>query len=121
MMLSILPNIRHSSLKRFASLIAAAFFSAASASAQWVTESYAVLPGWNGIWVSHDCTHASIDELLAGQPQIEEVWLWNPVGGSVQFSASPAVPLANDVAWQVWRRGKPAESTLTRLLGGQAI
>ena len=90
------------------------------ASAQWVTESYPLLPGWNGIWVAQDCTHVTIDALLAGQSQVEEVWLWNPVGGAVQFSASPTVPLASDVAWQVWRRGKPAETTLTKLLGGAA-
>ena len=93
---------------------------AATASAQWVTENYPLLPGWNGIWVAQDCTHVTIDDLLAGQSQIQEVWLWNPVGGSIQFSTSPSVPLANDVAWQVWRRGKPAETTLTRLTGGAA-
>ena len=90
------------------------------ASAQWVTESYPLLSGWNGIWVSQDCSHVTIDDLLAGQSQIQEVWLWNPVGGAVQFSVSPTVPLASDVAWQVWRRGKPAETTLTRMLGGAA-
>ena len=52
------------------------------ASAQWVTESYPLLSGWNGIWVAQDCSHVTIDDLLAGQSQIEEVWLWNPVGGA---------------------------------------
>ncbi len=90
------------------------------ASAQWVTETYPLASGWNGIWVSQDCSYASIDTLLANYPQIEEVWLWNPVAGSAQFSNSPSVPVASDVAWQVWRRGKPAETTLARLIGGSA-
>ncbi len=93
---------------------------ATASRAQWVTEPYPLLPGWNGIWVSQDCTHETLDDLLAGSPGIEEVWLWNPVGGAGKFATSPAVPLAQDVAWQVWRRGNPAGTTLTRMLPGSA-
>ena len=89
---------------------------AITARGQWVTESYPLLSGWNGIWVSQDCSHATIDQLLASSPAVEEVWLWNPVAGGAQFSSSPSTPLASDVAWQVWKRGKPAETTLTKLL-----
>jgi hypothetical protein len=110
------------SLFRFRWLVALALvvLGTSRASAQWVTESYPLLPGWNGIWVPHDCSYTTLDTLLAGQPLIEEVWLWNPVGRAAAFATSPTVPLAPDVAWQVWRRGKPTETTLTKLVGGAA-
>lgn len=105
---------------RAAALSLLLLVSARPASGQWVSENYPLVSGWNGIWVSQDCGHQTIDNLLANYPQIQEVWLWNPVAGGAQFSNSPSVPLASDVAWQVWKRGKPAETTLTKLIGSSA-
>lgn len=108
--------------KTVAWLVAAVALSslAGGARAQWVRESFPLVPGWNGMWLAQDCTYSTIDELLIAEPSIEEVWLWNPVGGTGRFVTGPTVPLATDVAWQVWRRGKPAESTLSQLIGGAA-
>src|SRR6476659_2972774 len=66
-----------------------------SARAQWATESYPLKLGWNAIWVSQDCTHVPIDTLLAGQPNVVEVWRWNPLGSTVQFTSSPANPISS--------------------------
>jgi hypothetical protein len=76
-----------------------------AASAQWVTESYSLKPGWNAIWISHDCSYNSIDNLLAGQPDIVEIWRWNSLGSTVQFTSSPSTPITPDLEWVVWHRG----------------
>jgi hypothetical protein len=95
-------------------------------SAQWVTESYPLKPGWNAIWLSHDCsslsddTTRSIGDVLAQTPQIEEVWRWNPLGSSVQFTQSPGKPIAKDASWAVWRRGDQTNTTLGTLTGNSA-
>ena len=90
---------------------------ASTASAQWVTESYPLLAGWNGVWLSQDCSYAPLDTLLAGYPQIQEVWQWNPLASTTQFVTSPGIPIAPDISWKVWRRGLPADTTLTSLVG----
>ena len=80
------------------------------ASAQWVTESYELKPGWNGIWLSQDCSvlgngdTRNIDEILARYPQILEVWRWNPLSSTVQFIQAPSAPIDSDTSWAVWRR-----------------
>ena len=95
-------------------------------SAQWVKESYPLKPGWNAIWLSHDCSSLSDDstrsigDVLAATPQIEEVWRWNPLGSSVQFTQSPGTPIAKDIAWAVWRRVDPTNTTLDTLTGNSA-
>lgn len=88
--------------------------------AQWTTESYSLESGWSGIWLPHDCSHVNIDALLQGKDDVLEVWQWNPLGSTGQFSASPWLPLQADAAWKVWRRGDPASSTLGAMTGNSA-
>jgi hypothetical protein len=74
------------------------------ASAQWVRESYPLKPGWNAIWLSLDCTvnqdgtTRTIDTVLAANPQIIEMWRWNSLGSTVQFTQSPSSPIKGDAA-----------------------
>lgn len=91
-----------------------------SSAAQWSQESYSLDAGWSGIWLSHDCSHLPINELLEGHGDILEVWQWNPLGSTAQFSVSPWVPIQSDPAWKVWKRGVPAESTLGTMTGNAA-
>lgn len=103
-------------------LILAACWTALHAplAAQWCAESYPLDSGWNGIWLPHDCSHVPIDTLLEGKGDILEVWQWNPLGSTGQFTTSPWLPVQPDAAWKVWKRGLPAESTLGRMTGNSA-
>ncbi|MEO0018489.1 MAG: hypothetical protein RLZZ522_1772 [Verrucomicrobiota bacterium] len=96
------------------------------ASAQWVEESYPLKAGWSGIWLSQDCSifangdTRSIGTVLENYPKITEVWRWNPLGSTVQFTQAPGLPIRPDSSWAVWRRGDPANSTLGTLTGNSA-
>lgn len=98
---------------------AAAFIALGSAvRAQWVTESYPLKAGWNAIWLSHDASHHVIGSLVPGT--IEEIWRWNRLASSTQFTESPALPVQSDTQWLVWKNGFPTQSTMTRLGGNAA-
>jgi hypothetical protein len=107
-------------------LLAIALVLSPLASAQWLEESYPLKTGWNGIWLSQDCSVLSggdtrpIDTVMSAYPQITEVWRWNPLGSTVQFTQSPGLPIKPDSSWAVWRRGDPANSTLGTLTGNAA-
>jgi hypothetical protein len=92
-------------------------FSAMKASAQWTKESYPLKSGWNGIWLSLDCSDRTMEDVLSSYPQIVEVWRWNPLASTVQFIDSPNMPIAPDAQWAVWRRGDVVNSTFGRLTG----
>lgn len=81
--------------------------------AQWVTEQYSLKAGWNAVWLPHDVSHALIGNVFP--VSVEEVWRWNPVASATQFTESPAVPVQPDTQWLVWKRGFPAQSTMTTL------
>ena len=89
------------------------------ARAQWVSESYTAPAGYSAIWVGLDLTHTTLDDLLASQPTISEVWRWNPPAGP-QFVTNPDVPLQPDTRWSVWKRGLSAQSSLFQLTGNTA-
>ncbi|MCF7730266.1 MAG: hypothetical protein K9N23_01200 [Akkermansiaceae bacterium] len=100
-------------------LPAAVFLTLGSAArAQWVTESYPLKAGWNAIWLSHDASHQVIGNLVPGT--IEEIWRWNRLASSTQFTESPALPVQSDTQWLVWKNGFPTQSTMTRLGGNAA-
>lgn len=85
--------------------------------AQWVTEKYPLKAGWNSIWLSPDCSYAPIGEILSGQPRILQVWRWNPLGSSRQYTSTPANPIRPDAEWTVWIQGDTTGSKLDRLVG----
>lgn len=87
---------------------------------QWVEENYALKAGWNAIWLSHDTSHATIDNLLMDAIPIEEIWHWNTLASSTQFTTSPVAPVSIDTQWLVWKRGLPAETTMSHLVANGA-
>lgn len=93
---------------------------ATGASGQWVKESYPLKAGWNGVWLSQDCADRPIDTVIGGNPNIREIWRWNPLGSTVQFTQAPGLPIKPDATWAVWRRGDPLHSTLGTLTGNAA-
>lgn len=87
------------------------------ARAQWSSESYSLVAGWNAIWLPVD---ASDRDLSAIFPiTVEQVWQWNPAASSLGFTTSPSVPAPSDVQWHVWVNGS-STNTLTQLTGKQA-
>lgn len=88
--------------------------------AQWQTASYDLKTGYNGVYLFVDPSHhTSLDALLGGTA-IDEVWLWKVDLSAAQFATSPQQPVDGGSRWLVWKKGKPAETTLNRLLGNTA-
>jgi hypothetical protein len=96
----------------------ASLFIAATAQAQWKTTTYTLKGGWNAIYLPGDATHGTLDSLLPAS--VLEVWRWNPNPTQVGFTESPLIPSSGTAEWSVWKRGVPAESSLTQLIGQMA-
>ena len=97
----------------------ATLFIAATAHAQWQSTTYTLKGGWNSIYLHGDATHATLDTLFASNPEVLEVWRWNPNLTQVQFTTSPLIPSAGTAEWNTWVRGGSANS-LGLLLGQTA-
>jgi hypothetical protein len=89
------------------------------ARAHWLTETYSAPAGYSALWVGLDLSHTTLDQLLASQTTISEVWRWNPPAGP-QFVTAPDAPVQTDTRWNVWKRGLPTQSTLFQLTGNAA-
>ncbi len=98
-------------------LISLCFVTAAQA--QWQTTTYTLKGGWNSIYLHGDATHATLDELFASNPEVLEVWRWNPNPSQVQFISSPLIPSAGTPEWSTWVRDGSSNS-LGQLLGQTA-
>ena len=98
-------------------LISLCFVTAANA--QWQTTTYALKGGWNSIYLHGDATHATPDELFAANPEVLEVWRWNPNPSQVQFISSPLLPTSGLAEWTTWKRDGSV-TTLSQLLGQTA-
>ena len=86
--------------------------------AQWKTTSYSLKGGWNSIYLNGDAPPTALEDLLPAA--VTEVWRWNPNPTQVQFTESPLIPSAGTAEWSVWKRGLPAESSLSKLTGQAA-
>jgi len=101
-------------------LLAFAFlFIAATTQAQWQSTTYTLKGGWNSIYLHGDATHATPEALFASNPEVLEVWRWNPNPDQVQFTTSQLIPSAGTAEWSTWVRGGSANS-LSQLLGQTA-
>ena len=92
---------------------------AATAHAQWQSTTYTLKGGWNSIYLHGDATHATLDELFAANPEVLEVWRWNPNPTQVQFTTSPLIPSAGTAEWSTWARDGSSNS-LGQLIGQTA-
>ncbi len=87
------------------------------ASAQWATESFPLVAGWNAIWLPLDCSDRKIDTILP--VSVEEIWQWNPSSSASTFTQSPVRPVQPDVQWVVWKRVTPVGGNALTTLTGQ--
>jgi hypothetical protein len=97
----------------------ASLFIAATAQAQWQSTTYTLKGGWNSIYLHGDATHATLEALFASNPEVIEVWRWNPNPDQVQFTTSQLIPSAGTAEWSTWVRGGSANS-LAKLVGQTA-
>lgn len=90
--------------------------------AQWVTQSFDLVAGWNAVYLNVDASHAAVDDLMAGSGlhPIEEIWQWNASVPGAQFVQGPAVPVTVGTPWSSWKRGQGAAAVLKRLSGNTA-
>lgn len=89
-----------------------------AAQAQWQTQTVTLQPGWNGVFLHVDASHAAIETLVP--LAVDEIWYWNPDPSTLQFIDDPQEPVDGGSQWLVWKRGLPAETTLANLMGNAA-
>lgn len=88
--------------------------------AQWLSRSYVLDDGWNGIWLAGDASHTTVAEIFDAYPAVREVWRWNPNPDQITFTTSPSQLTTQSDEWTIWKRDDPAERTLTRMVGNSA-
>ncbi len=107
---------------KFALCAAAVGLWAASASAQWATQTLSLRAGWTAIFLEVQPNPADCDTVFAGLP-VESVWAWNSRFSTVQYISDPNSLLPGQPDWLTW---VPVGSTnrvsanLFNLLGGRA-
>ena len=92
------------------------------AQAQWLTQNLDLKAGWNAVFLHVDASYASIQTLLASDPNasIEEIWLWKPDVSTQQFVQSPAEPTGTGSQWLSWSRTSADTSALQNLIPNAA-
>lgn len=91
---------------------------AASASAQWQSETYTLKNGYNAIYLHGDADWADLVTMLPAE--VQKVWRWNPNPNQVQFTETPLIASPGTPEWNVWDRSDPGASTLANLTGQSA-
>lgn len=89
-------------------------------SAQWLTQTNALKPGWNAVYLHVDPARTNMASLISPTDPIEEVWSWNvdrPPSGALALFENP-VPGSQ---WSVWTRNSGAASELKTLRGNMAM
>lgn len=107
-------------MKFFPRFLLAALLGASAVHGQWLSKTYSLVDGWNGIWLSGDASHTTVGEIFAQHPEVTEVWRWNPNPDQITFTTSPSQATTPSEEWTVWKRNDPAEQQLTRMLGNAA-
>ena len=77
------------------------FLVAGPVSAQWMTQTVSLRPGWNAVYVEVQPEPAAFDAVFGGSP-VESVWVWNKRFSPVEFELDPETPLAPSPHWLAW-------------------
>ena len=89
-----------------------------SALAQWRTQTFDLVKGWNAIYLHVDASYSDIEDFTTGTP-IKEVWFWNPSSSSLQFIDSAQTPVSTSSNWLSWDEDE-TDPKLKQLLGNGA-
>jgi hypothetical protein len=90
-----------------------------AAQAQWQSTNYTLKGGWNAIYLHGEATYAPPATLFSANPEVIEVWRWNPNPNQVQYTTSPLLPTPGTPEWTVWKRDGSV-TALTGLTGQNA-
>jgi hypothetical protein len=106
-------------MKLLAKIFLAGLLFAGAAHAQWVTKTYPLVSGWNGVWLAGDASYTTVSSLFASNAAVTEVWRWNPNPDKTEFTQTPSAPTANSDEWTIWKRDG-SETGLSRMVGNSA-
>lgn len=106
-------------MKFLTPILLASLLAASGAHGQWLTKSYSLLAGWNGVWLAGDASYVTVSELFASHSAITEIWRWNPNPDGTQFTQTPSEPTSNSDEWTIWKRDG-SEKGLVRMVGNSA-
>jgi len=94
-----------------------------SAQAQWQTQSLLIKPGWTAVYLHVDASYQTLNNMVGSDINnpIQEIWLWNVSGSTLQYVTSPQSPLTTSSQWLNWERlGTGLPSTLANLIPNAA-
>ena len=89
--------------------------------AQWITQTNALKPGWNAVYLHVDASHTNLNSLIDANVLIDEVWLWShdlPPGLSLATPPDPTTTPASQ--WSKWTK-EDTNSVLQTLPGNAAL
>lgn len=77
------------------------------ASAQWLTQTNVIVPGWSAVYFYVDASSQSIVPSTAGVAlapgnPIDQIWLWKYPASDAQYITSPNNPLSGGGQWLTW-------------------
>ncbi|MDB4796806.1 SUMF1/EgtB/PvdO family nonheme iron enzyme, partial [bacterium] len=87
--------------------------------AEWKTEDFEVVPGWNAIYLHVDPSHETL-ELLVQRTPVTQVWLWAPSTSTAQFVTSVQDSTDFGSNWISWDSADSANSNLQKFIGNAA-
>ena len=96
-----------------------AMLMAPSIRAEWKTENFEVVPGWNAIYLHVDPSHESLEVLVQRTP-VTQVWLWAPSTSTAQFVTSVQDSTDFGSSWISWDSSDTANSSLQKFIGNAA-
>ncbi|MFT5490959.1 MAG: hypothetical protein ACI8V5_001315, partial [Limisphaerales bacterium] len=92
--------------------------------AQWLTQEISLTNGWNAVYLhvdpSHDTIHNLVGPGAVSTTKIDEVWMWTPAPGTLQFVESPQNPLTSGSQWISWKRATSSAGSELKLSGNLA-
>jgi len=106
-------------MKLLTKISLASLLVASAADAQWVTKTYPLVTGWNGVWLAGDASYTSVASLFASSTAVTEVWRWNPNPDKTAFTQTPSAPTSNSDEWTIWKRDG-SETGLSKMVGNSA-
>ena len=87
-------------------LFLATAFKIFSANGQWVTQTVDLKPGWNAVYLHVDSSYTEISNLENLNPDINEIWRWEPAISEAQFIQNPDAPISKKTRWKNWTKNQ---------------
>jgi photosystem II stability/assembly factor-like uncharacterized protein len=75
----------------------------APARAQYLTQSIALKPGWNAVYLRVNATNDSLENIVGALSPISEIWLWRPNQIEGRIFTDPVVPISGS-DWVQWTK-----------------